>query len=226
MWLRWLLLGVLGLVAPVEADVTNEPCANQAVVAVGWTQADAVHICLAAERALRALHSIGLPLSGGLLVRPLDEQGIRSNGHPLGRYDARTNEIQILPFDAAVRASHERPPAFGVTMTRELWGSYIAHEMAHAAAESRFSPGTPRITAGEYIAAVVELMVLTDATRDSILASYRDLSGWGSATEINSTWYFINPSAFAVKSYRHFVALPPNDQHQFIERLLRTGLRD
>jgi len=226
MRLHWLLFGVLGLVAPVAADVTNEPCANQTIVAVGWTQADAEHICLAAERAVRALHSSGLPVSGGLIVRPLDEQGLRSNGHPLGRYDARTNEIQILPFDVAVRASHERPPAFGVTMTRELWGSYIAHEMAHAAAEHRFSPGTPRMTAGEYIAAVVELMVLTDATRDPILASYRDVSGWGSATEISSTWYFINPSAFAVKSYRHFVALPPNDQHQFIERLLRTGLRD
>ena len=159
MRLHWLLFGVLGLMAPVAADVRNEPCANQIVVAVGWTQADAQHICLAAERALRALHAIDLPLSGGLIVRPLDQQGIRSNGHPLGRYEARTNEIQILPFDAAVRASHERPPAFGVTMTRELWGSYIAHEMAHAAAEPRFSPGTPRITAGEYIAAVLELMV-------------------------------------------------------------------
>jgi hypothetical protein len=47
------------------------------------------------------------------------DEGALSSTHRLGQYDARTKEIQILPFDAAFKASVEERPAFGVPMTRD-----------------------------------------------------------------------------------------------------------
>jgi hypothetical protein len=226
MRLDWILLGLLGLMAPASTLAMEGACANADVTAAGWTQADAEQICLAVQDALDWLRTTGLRYSERLVVRPLDEKSALANGHPLGRYDAKTNAIQVLPYDAALRASLDGPSAFGATMTRTLWRSYVAHETTHAVLERHFASRAPRLAATEYIAAVVQLTVLPGATRDQILANYPDAPGWASATEITAEFYFVDPSRFAVKCYRHFVALAPTDQRAFIGRLLREGLSD
>jgi hypothetical protein len=111
-------------------------------------------------------------------------------------------------------------------MTEAVWRGFVAHETAHAVAARHFAPGVPRQPASEYLASVALLTALPDAARATILASYPNAPGWGSTREITMVYYFMEPCAFAVKSYRHFTALAPEDQRALVRRLVREGLRD
>jgi hypothetical protein len=175
-------------------------CGDLPATAIGWTRDDAEQVCSAVQDSLSWLRTTELTLSERVTVRPLDDQGALTSTHRLGRYDSRTKEIQILPFDAAFKASVEERPAFGVPMTRDLWRSYIAHEMAHAVADAYFASGVSHLTAGEYIAGVVQLMVLPDGAREEVLENFRKVAGWDSASEISALYYLMAPGAFAIKS--------------------------
>ena len=226
MRLTALLLLLVAFDALGSNAVGEMVCGDLPVTAIGWTREDALQVCSAVQDSLGWLRTMDLTLSESVTVRPLDDQGAITNTHRLGRYDARTKEIQILPFDAAFKASVEEPPAFGVPMTRDLWRSYIAHEMAHAVADAYFASGASHLTPGEYIAGVVQLMALPDRAREEVLENYRKVAGWESASEISAQYYFMAPGAFAIKSYKHFTALTPSEQRRFITRLTRERLSD
>jgi hypothetical protein len=220
------LLGLLALAVSAKSAAADIVCPDPRVIVSGWTRDDAEEICTVIGGTLDLLRAMDIPLLDQLIVRPMGEQGPPYDNHSIARYDARTNEIHLLSYDAALGSFQERPQAFGVSMTRILWRSRIAHEAAHAAAERHFAPRIPKAAASEYIANVIQLMSLPDAMRDRILDNYRDLAAWGDETEVSMTYYLLDPCAFAVKSYRHFMAIPPADRPDFIKRLLRKGLRD
>jgi hypothetical protein len=226
MRLTALLLLLVAFDAFASNAVGEMVCGDLPVTAVGWTREDALQVCSAVQESLGWLRAMELTLSERVTVCPLDDQGAIADTHRLGRYDARTKEIQILPFDTAFKASVEELPAFRVPMTRDLWRSYIAHEMAHAVADAYFASGVSHLTAGEYIAGVVQLMVLPDRAREEVLENYREVAGWESASEVSAQYYLMAPGAFAIKSYRHFTALTPSEQRRFITRLTRERLGD
>jgi hypothetical protein len=221
-----LLFGLLALALPAKSMAADIACPDANVVVSEWTHDDATEICAVIAGALDLLRAMGIALSDKLVVRPLGVQGAAFDGHSIARYDARTNEIHLLPHDVALRSFEAGPQAFGLPMTRVLWRSRIAHETAHAAAEPHFAPRIPKAAASEYIANVIQLMSLPDAMRDRVLDNYRNLAAWGSEHEVSMTYYFLDPSAFAVKSYRHYMAIPQADRPDFIQRLLRRGLQD
>jgi hypothetical protein len=142
----------------------------------------------------------------------------------VGQFDARTSEIRIVPLDAVLGASTAARPVFGVPMDRAFGRSCVAHEVAHAVAEPHFVSGTPHLAASEYIAAVVQLTALPDETRDRVLANVEDAQRWGSSAEISGIFYLIDPAKFAVKSFRRYVALPPEARREFVRQILREGL--
>lgn len=214
------------LVVPASSGAFDLACGDSPVSAEGWTPADAEQVCSAVQQTLEWLRTLGLPLAERVLARPLDVQGFPAGEPPIGRYDPEANEIQILPFAAAVRAAVEKRPACGVPMTEAVWRAFVAHETAHAVAARQFAPGVPRQTASEYLASVALLTALPDAVRTAVFANYPDAPGWGSPREITMVYYFMEPCAFAVKSYRHFTALAPSGQREFIRRLVREGLSD
>jgi hypothetical protein len=221
--LYWLVASVC-LAVSGGAMAVGTRCGDTAIVSSGWTAVETKHICASVQAALDWLRTMGVPITGELDLRPLDN---RAGAVPLdsfGCYDTQSKIIQLLPFEASLQASRDGSSACGVPMTRELWYSYAAHETAHAAIEPYFAPGCPKRTASEYIAAVVQLATLPPDSRRLVLASYADLPAWGSKNEISSLYYFLNPCAFAVKSYRHFVSLPDDEQRSFIQRLLQVGL--
>jgi hypothetical protein len=221
-----LLLLIVAFDALASNAVGEMVCGDVPVTVIGWTREDAIEVCSAVQASLSWLRTTELTLSDSVTIRPLDDQGALANTHRLGRYDARTKEIQILPFDAALKASVAERPAFGVPMTRDLWRSYVAHEMAHAVADAYFPSGVSHLTAGEYIAGVLQLVVLPDGPREEVLENYRKLAGWESASEISAQYYLMAPGAFAIKSYKHFTALTPSEQRRFITRLTRERLSD
>jgi Family of unknown function (DUF6639) len=226
MRLTALLLLLVAFDALASNAVGEMVCGDGPVTVIGWTREDAIEVCSAVQASLSWLLAMELTLSDSVTIRSLADQGALANTHRLGRYDARTKEIQILTFDAAFKASVAERPAFGVPMTRDLWRSYVAHEMAHAVADAYFASGVSHLTAGEYIAGVLQLAVLPDGAREEVLENYRKLAGWESAGEISAQYYLMAPGAFAIKSYKHFTALAPSEQRRFITRLTRERLSD
>jgi hypothetical protein len=61
--------------------------------------------------------------------------------------------------------------------------------MAQAVADAYFASGVSHLTAGEYNAGVVQLMVLPDGTREEVLENFRKVAGSDSASEINALYY-------------------------------------
>ncbi len=222
---RWMVL-LIGLAAPAWSAAPEVACADSPVTAIGWANEDADQVCSAVRDALGALQAMGLKPSERWAVRPLDAAVALECGHPAGQFDARTGEIRILPHDAVPGATPAAWSRFGVPFDRAFWRSCVAHEIAHAVAEAHFASAVPRLAASEYIAAVVQLTVLPGETRDRVLLNFEDAHGWGASAEISGVFYLIDPAKFAVKSFRHFAALSPEEGREFVRQILRDGLKN
>jgi hypothetical protein len=188
---------------------------------IGWTSEYEDEVCSTTRSALQLLRDFDLHLRERVVVRPLDAQDVGVDPHLVGRFYAKTSEIRILGFDDARAAAGHNAAAFGVPMSKDLWRSYIAHEIAHAVVDSYIAPNASHLRAAEYIAAVIQLTMIPQATRDAILGNYQTIAPWTSAHEISPLYYFMAPAAFAVKSYRHFIRLPRDEQRSFVSGLLR-----
>lgn len=176
--------------------------------------------------ALAVSRGMGLPLKRGLVVLPSDGRLPATEGHPLGQFDPKTSQIRVLPYAVALDNWRESHAGFGVAFSRAMWRGFVAHEAAHAVADQYFAAGIERQSASEYIAAVVQLSSLPQATREEILARHAGIAGWNSVVEITLTYYLLDPARFAVKSYRHYLALAPDERRLFVERMLQKGLSD
>lgn len=217
---------LVGLVLAPTPSVAGEAfCAGTRIVVRDWNEAEGDLICSAARAALVFLSGAGLDLSGGLAIVPLSQAPGNGDAHVLGRFEPGSREIRPSPFDTAVAEARDHPRAFGVPMSRALWQSYIAHELAHAVAEPRFAAGVRRSTASEYLAAVVQLATLPEPVRREILAVYRDVAGFAHVREISGTYYALDPARFAVKAYRHYLRLGA-EWPDFLNWLLHEGLAD
>lgn len=216
-----LLAGLAASTVPAADRATR--CPGESVVTTGWSARESERICAAAARALAFLRAAGLSPPASIEIRPL-ERGRRGDAaQPLGQYDAGTGVVALIRYEAAVSASRAHAPAFGLPMSRGLWESFVAHEIAHAVAGANFTAvPARRAAAGEYFAAIAQLSTMPQALRRSILERY-DTAAFGDAGEITMLLYEMDPAVFAVKSYRHYVALGDAGP-AFLAMLLREGL--
>jgi len=105
-----------------------------------------------------------------------------------------------------------------IGISEETWCSYVAHELSHVVSDQYINPATKSHLAGEYIAAVTKLAVLTSESREKALKKFPNIEAYKSRGEMSVYYYLLAPNEFAVKCYLHFVSLDkPND---FIERLI------
>jgi hypothetical protein len=218
-----LMVVLLGLSPAAPALARDEACVGIPVIVCGWSRTERERICAAAARALDFLGDAGLPPPRPVRMRPLQLAPGNEDAHCLGHFDASQREIRVLPYEDAVVATNGHARAFDLPMTRGLWQSYVAHEVAHAAIEDGFAEGAPRFTASEYVAGVVQIATMDDADRSLVLDRYRDVGAFGGRLEISGQYYLIDPARFAVKAYLHYVDLGA-EAPEFVARLLREGL--
>jgi len=216
-----LLIVVLCAAMPLTPAASEVVCVDSQIVVVAQTDVDHESICLAARKALTFLVSIGLEMRGRVTIKLVDRFMGDASDHAIGQYDSRRHEISLLSYDAALKASREQP-AFHLPMSRDLWHSYVSHELAHAAALQHFAPGVPTFTSSEYIAAVAQLATLSPTTREGIFQNYRDVEAFDNENEISHLYYLMNPCMFAVKAYLHY--LKPENGPRFINRLIQRGV--
>lgn len=215
-----LLLVALSVATLASTAEGEARCDSTPMTVVGWTSEYEDAVCSAARRALQLLRELDLHLTEPVVVRPLEQPSNTSDAHVLGRFDVASREIRILGFDEAVAASAQSASAFSVPMTKDLWQSYIGHEVAHAVVDPYIASSVPHLRGAEYIAGVVQLTMVSPTTRDAILQNYRHVAPWSSLREVTPTYYFMSPAAFAVKSYRHFIGLPKSERRIFVSRVL------
>jgi hypothetical protein len=215
------IIAVFCVSQSLTVGASEVPCADSKIVVVAKSDVDREDICLAARKALTFLESIGLGTNDSVTIKLIDRFITNASKHAIGQYDSRSREIYLLGYDAALLASRKEP-AFHVTMDRALWQSYVSHELAHHAALQHFDSGVQTFTAGEYIAAIVQLVTLSPKTREGIFQNYRDVEAFDSEDGISQIFYLFDPCMFAVKAYLHY--LKPENGPEFINHLIHRGL--
>lgn len=220
-----LLLAIAWAGAPASGALASDEraaCPGTGIRAPGWSPGERDRVCVASARAIAFLRANGLAYSDGLTIAPLTPGTCAYEAGVIGQCDVARNEIRVLTYAATAAAARRLPPAFGMPPSRALWESFIAHETAHAVAEPNFAAGARRRTASEYIASVTQLATMPTALRDAILARY-DNEAFAGRDDISLLIHDFDPAVFAVKSYRHYVALGER-RSAFVAGLLREGL--
>lgn len=215
------LAGLAVFAAPAAGRAMR--CPGEPVATFAWTATDSERICAAATRAIAFLRAAGLTPPASIEIRPLAQRRRSDAAQPLGQYDAGTGVVALVRYEAAVSASRAHAPAFGLPMSPELWQSFVGHEVAHAVAAAHFTAvAARRAAAGEYVAAVVQLSTMPQGLLRAILEQH-DAAAFGDAGEITMLLYQLSPAVFAVKAYRHYLALG-DEGPAFLAMLLREGL--
>jgi hypothetical protein len=189
--------------------------------------ADAGHVdkvCSGIAAARAFLTKQGVDADGMVVVEIHRTVLIEPGGRPvqvLGLFEAPTARIKVAAPQTLARMAGS-PGTFREPYSDELFVSVVAHEATHALIDPQMTRKRDRPVAHEYIAYVVQLASLAAATRERILARL-DLAGFADASEINPLIYAMSPDAFAIKAWRHHVAL--DDGGAFIRGLLSGAVR-
>jgi len=191
-------------------------CADTPVEVTSCGEKDRRRICTAAEQAFRFFRQYGLTRRQPLRVNLCRERVAVGSGNVIGRYDRGSDEVKLLSYDGYRRQVVKDPP-FESPASEALYQSFGVHEIAHAIADRNFRVYPVPWLSQEYIAAVAQLAMMEPGLRDRILAHYR-LKAFKTTESMSTLYYQLDPSAFAIKAYLHFLAL--EDQEAFLRDLL------
>lgn len=211
------LVGALVCLMPSASRAGELACRQAGIVVSGAEAQDLSLACAAVRDALAFLEPMGLSIEHGPSIALVDKLPSGAAKRALGRYDAGLDAVELLDYRAAAAASECGPAPFKVPMSRALWKSYVAHEIAHASVREHDASHRLTVAQYEYVAAVVQLGTLPDTVRDEIMRKY-DLPAFGETAEISDLYYYMAPCAFAVKAYRHY--MKPDNGPAFVSRLL------
>jgi len=210
--------------APLSGWAEQLHCPNSEITVVAEKRAECDSVCDAVHIGNAFLRSISLEPSGSLAITLYKELPKNGYHNSFGFYNSRSNEIALLDYEAALSASQKSSPSFRTLMNPIIWRSFVIHELAHAAAQSKFTPGVPICTATEYIATVAQMATLPSAEREEIIQKYPELLGFDKPIEITILYYMLEPSKFSVNAYLHYSR--PENGLAFIKKILREGLPD
>jgi len=199
-------------------------CNNSTVTFEFQNDNDSRCLCPTINSALEFLESIGLEINDSITIRLVDHINSSIDNNLVGSYNLLTHEVCVLTYDKTSDVVKTNKAVLGVPMTEELWCSYAAHEFAHVVSSRYLSPHIKTHTAGEYVAAVTQLSVISPDTREKILARYSDIDAYQSRAEMSELYFLMDPNKFAVKCYKHFLSL--KDPRTFIEELVREGTKN
>lgn len=107
--------------------------------------------------------------------------------------------------------------ALAVIPPKELYDSFIVHELAHALYFQTVN-GKPQCrAANEYIASSMQIAFLTEESRDAFLDSFGPLPD-GSLDRFNEFVLALDPLTFSANAYLHFIR--PENGCQFIRQVI------
>lgn len=209
--------GLLATACVAAVQAGGVPCPDgHASVQLAGDATDVDTFCHAAARTVQFMAAHGFVTDLSLRIRVQASIALPHPGQPVGHFDSRTGTVHILSRAACRRAGAAHQP-FDQPMSDALYASFVTHEVAHAIAQHNFAHHAPSVAAQEYVAYVVQIALMPAALRDRVLRA-TDVEAFGSAAEISSVYYGLNPHAFGVKAYLHY--LSPAGGDGFMRRLL------
>lgn len=209
-------LTLLWTMSPAKADSLR--CAGGNFIVNGASPAELDTVCAAAADTIRFMGSHGFEVAGVFTtVEVVPAIRLKTFASALGAFDGELNHIELLSYEATLRQLLNGQ-VLGVSMTPELYRSFIVHEMAHAVARVNFKR-RPVVSAHEYIAYTVQLATMSDELRGRILDSV-DTEAYDHLGEVSDMLLMLDPHRFAVKSYLHYFR--PENRASAFQQLL-TG---
>lgn len=220
-----LLVAVLALLAspalPVKNLLAQERSCPGANIVVSLIEKKAgpgaLELCADAKRGLQLLAQCGLAPKYTIRLEVVNKVV-----HPLGDtviadFDARENVIQLISLARFSEVMGEGGPWHGLPH-REVYASYIIHEISHAVFWQSSKAMDLPISAHEYVAHVFQLASLHPDTRGSFLEAFPGTAP-SDLSSFNMFYFNMAPLAFTAKAYRHFAA--QDDQCGFIRSIAR-----
>ena len=126
------LVGTLGCLMPSASRSAELACHQAGIVVSGAEAPDLSLACAAVRDALAFLAPMGLSIEHGPSIALVDKLPSGADKRELGHFDAGLDVVELLDYRAAAAAAECGPAPFKVPMSRALWKSYVAHEIAHA----------------------------------------------------------------------------------------------
>ena len=177
-------------------------------------------VCDGLKKTQAFFHKHGIEIQRPIRFGLHDAEMDNHVGH-FGIYDAHAHRVDILSYDEASRLVEKHQP-FGVPMSEGLYISFSVHELAHAVIEQNFSYHPDSLLVHEYLAYVVQLATMDKTLRTSILQRY-EVPGFGNIDEMSPIYYQLDPNAFGVKAYKHYIEL--ENPADFLQKLLSGEIR-
>jgi hypothetical protein len=215
-----LLVALLLLVNAPGYSATRVACPVPGVTLFSDQAEDGELACQAVGATLAFMRGHGFRVDARFIIDLVDRPLSLHGTEVTGTYDSRRFHIEVPSFSQAQLMAQRHLP-FRMSMSRALWQSFVAHEVAHAVAQANFRVPKPSLEAHEYIAYVVQLATLPDVLQQQLLASFSNPAFYHER-EINGIFLQLDPEVFAVKAYRHFVT--QSDPQTFFQRLLNSRL--
>lgn len=200
-------------VAGEAAASAQTHCEGTRVEIDGGSRADAALICDGARDAIGFFASQQLDTAIDVRVAVVPALPEKAAPSAVGCYVPAQRRVYVLPFADFAR----RERWFGVPVEPAMYRSLASHEMAHAIAACNFTAKPLSLAAVEYVGYVAMLSVMQPDLRRRVLAANPG-EGYDADPQINSTVYLMDPTRFAVESYRHF--LRPGNGPRYLRALL------
>ena len=198
----WMFISFLFL---WNTKVFAEPykCSNEDVTVYTERQSEIVFACSAIDKTYAFLRTAGLIKHVSVDLHIVSELPKHNRSDLcLGHYKKTENGIYILSYNTC-RCRIIENGFWNLNFSRDLYNSFIVHEIAHAIAGAHFEVESHSIAAEEYIPYTTQIALMPEGLRQELLTKITN-EGFKNEEEITSLFHDLSPSVFAVKAYRHF----------------------
>jgi hypothetical protein len=187
-------------------------CEGGGVVVRGASAADVAQICAGARDAIAFFAGQQFATTVEVDIAVTGRLPDKVAPSAVGCYDPKRKRVYMLPYEQFVG----RGDWFDLPIEPALYRSVAAHEVAHAIAACLFKAERPPLAAVEYVGYVAMISAMPPELRRRVLGRHPG-GGFDAEVQINSTIYLMDPTHFAVESYRHF--LRPEAGSRFLRDL-------
>lgn len=211
------LLSIFCIMNGLPAHGLEKYCDDQTeILIVSDTTENHDFICSAALEAIVFLSRLQLNPRRKITIE-ISEQPIHVHGMPVyGLYDGETDRVQLMSF-RSIEEGLKNPMIFGENFDREHYFGAVAHEVTHALLYQQKEMHPISASLQEYFAYSVQLAVLSPQRRAAIFQRMA-IDAWMPGDTLTVEYMAIQPGFFAVKSYKHLMAL--SEPSAFVRKLL------
>ena len=204
-------------VAEAQADST---CGYLNITVSHSRQAELTMTCQALADVAAYFRDIDLWFEPNVSLMFSEKATEVSGQAPVGRshgfFDERESTIVMM------RSSGSHP--WGLRWNSELAASFLRHELVHMAVRLILGDDQKKLRPEwhEFIAYSVQLELMSQSLRASILAKHSDVMAFASLSGINEFTYRMDPAIFSIASFKTY---RENGSKQLVRRLLRFELQ-